>query len=271
LPVPPGACDCHAHVFGPAAQFPYAEGRDYTPPDAPPAAHLAMLDALGLARGVLVQPSVYRIDNRAMWAALEAAPARLRAVAVIGEETGGRELERMHALGTRGVRFNVLSSGGTSLELLERLARRIAPLGWHVQLHVAGPVLAELAPRLGRLPVAVVIDHMGNLRPEAGPAQPGFQALLALLRDGAWVKLSAPYRLSREPAPFAAVIPFARALAEAAPERCLWGTDWPHPNLNDRVMPNDGDLLDALADWAPDAEAQRRILVENPARLYGFP
>jgi predicted TIM-barrel fold metal-dependent hydrolase len=176
----------------------------------------------------------------------------------------------MAARGARGVRFNAVSGNGTPVEQLERLAERIAPLGWHVQLYAHGSALAELEPVLRRLPMPVVVDHMGGVKAaEGGVEHPGFRSLLRLLEGGAWVKLSG-YRSSAG-RPYADVAPMARALLSAAPDRCVWGTDWPHPSLHDPAeVPDDGELLDALGRWAPDERTRRAVLVDNPARLYGF-
>jgi predicted TIM-barrel fold metal-dependent hydrolase len=188
---------------------------------------------------------------------------------VVDEGFGDAALAELDRRGTRGVRFNAVSGNGAPLDQMEALARRIAPLGWHLQVFVRGRELPDLAPRLAALPVPVVVDHMGGVRAEEGVEAPGFQALLRLLGTGrAWVKLSG-YRISARP-PFEDAAPFARALLRAAPERCVWGTDWPHPSLSD-WMPEDGHLLDLLGDWAPGDALRRRVLVENPAELYGFP
>lgn len=272
LAFPPGATDCHAHVFGPADRYDYAPNRGYTPPDVLLEHYQHMLATLGVERAVLVQPSVYGTDNRAHLDALASAGPSFRMVAVVDDDVADGELERMAAAGVRGVRINAVNQGGLSLDILERMAARLNPLAWHIQLFVEVAKIAELEQRLAALPVPVVIDHMGHTTADKGLDHPGFQALLRLLRGGnTWVKLSGAYRLSREPRPpFSDIVPYARALIAAAPERCVWGTDWPHPMVNDRPMPNDGDLADLLADWEP-ADAQRRaILVDNPARLYGF-
>jgi 2-pyrone-4,6-dicarboxylate lactonase len=269
---PPGATDCHAHVFGPAARYPWSPARGYTPPDCLLADYRHMLATIGCERAVLVQPSVYGTDNRAHLDALAEAGPAFRMVAVPAPDAPQAELERMAAAGVRGVRFNLVSRGGGSLDGLESMARRLAPLGWHIQLFAGPETLARIEPALAALPVPVVIDHMGHVTTDLGLDNPGFQALLRLLRGGnAWVKLSGAYRTSCEPrAPYRDVVPYAQALIEAGPERCVWGSDWPHPMHNGRPMPNDGDLADLLADWAPDPAVRRRILVDNPARLYGF-
>ncbi len=269
--VPPFACDTHAHVIGSGDRFPMVAERSYTPPPAPQSAYLAMLDGLGMARGVLVQVSVHGTDNRCMVEALSAHRERLRGVAVVAPDVTNGELEALHEAGVRGVRINVLFGGGVALDALELLAARVAPLGWHVQLLIDARQLTELGPRIANLPVEVVIDHMGHLPVDAGVGHPGFLWLLRLLKAGkAWVKLSGAYRLSKRGAPFHDTRAFAYALVEAAPERCVWGSDWPHVAV-DWPMFNTGSLLDLLPVWVPDEALRNRILVDNPARLYGFP
>jgi len=275
---PAGATDCHAHVFGPAERYPYDGGRSYTPPDASLEAYRHMLDTLGVQRAVLVQPSVYGEDNRAHLDALAEAGPDFRMVAVVGPGVADAELEAMHAAGVRGVRLNVVNRMGIGpdtldLDNLDRLAQRLKALGWHIQVFADPEVLAASEARLARLPIPLVIDHMGHLPGDAGLAHPGGQALLRLVRGGnTWVKLSGAYRVSTFPTPpFADVVPIAQGLIEANPDRMVWGTDWPHPIVNDRPMPNDGDLADLLADWASDENLRQRILVDNPARLYDFP
>ncbi|WP_306131805.1 amidohydrolase family protein [Roseivivax marinus] len=268
---PPGSCDCHAHVFGPAETYPYVHGRTYTPPDAPLAQYRKMLDTLGIDRGVIVQPSVYGTDNRATLDAVRAGGDRYRAVVVVDEEVTEAELERMHAAGARGVRVNLIFRSGIEVSDVRKLADKIAPLDWHMQLLIDVSEFADLRDTLGSLPVDTVIDHIGHMPTSRGVDHPGFRDMLALLRDGrSWVKLSGSYRITSETeTPYEDVAPLARAIVEANPDRVLWATDWPHPYVN-VPMPNDGALLDMLADWVPDEETRQRILVDNPARLYGF-
>lgn len=268
---PSDATDCHCHVFGPFDRYPLSPGRSYTPPEASVAQYLDMLGTIGLFRTVIVQPSIYGTENAVTLDAVDAIGLdRARAVAVVDDGFGAAELEAMAARGARGVRFNAVSGNGTPVEQLERLAERIAPLGWHVQLYTQASAMPELEPVLRRLPTPVVVDHMGGVKAaESGVEHPGFRSLLRLLEGGAWVKLSG-YRSSAGP-PYDDVAPIARALLQAAPDRCVWGTDWPHPSLHDPAeVPDDGALLDALGRWAPDAETRRAVLVDNPARLYGF-
>ena len=264
------ACDCHFHIFGPYDRFPLDPGRHYDPAAATIPAYLRVADALGLQRMVIVQPSVYGTDNAcSLDAAARFGLDRARVVAVVDDGFDDAALRKLHAQGTRGVRFNAVSGNGTPLDQLDALARRIAPLGWHLQLYATGDLLPDLAPRLAALPVEVVVDHMGGVRSADGVDGAGFRALLRLLEGGrAWVKLCG-YRISSAGPPFVDIAPFARALLQAAPERCVWGTDWPHPSLT-AWMPEDGALFDRLGEWAPTAEARQRVLVDNPARLYGF-
>ena len=233
---------------------------------------MALLDTLGLDRGVIVQPSVYGTDNRATLDALRSEPDRLRGVAVVDADVGDDDLQEMHRLGVRGLRFNLMFRGGVGFELAGRLAERIGPMGWHLQFLLDISEFDGFAARLEQLPVDSVIDHMGHMPAEKGVEHPAFKDLLALLREGrTWVKLSGAYRLSgQDHPPFDDVMPMARALIETRPDRLVWGTDWPHPAVT-RPMPNDGPLLDLLAEWAPDPGTRHRILCENPAALYDFP
>ena len=269
--VPAGACDSHAHIFAPARVYPYVAERAYTPAEASLEDYQGMLAALGVERAVLVQPSVYGTDNRAMLEALESGGRRFRGVAVCDEDIAESEIAHLHAAGVRGLRVNLLYSRSATLAALAGLAQRIAPFGWHLQILVDVSKTPDLAEILAPLSVAVVVDHMGHLPAAKGAGDPGFQALLALVRGGrSWVKLSGAYRLSSQRTPpYADVAPLARALIAAAPERMLWASDWPHPAIA-MPMPNDGDLLDLLAEWAPDEATRRKILVDNPAALYGF-
>ena len=273
--MPPGAVDTHAHVIGLPPAYPFVAGRSYTPPEAAPSAYLHMLTTTGMTYGVLVQVSVHGTDNRLMLETLRAHPGRLRGVAVISPGLADGELARLKEAGVAGLRLNVLYGGGVGLEDLEGFGALCRDWGWHLQLLLDARALPELAPRIARLPVPVVVDHMGHFPARLGTGSPGFQALLGLVRDGAWVKLSGAYRLADalkgapKDAPWAETVPLARALLEAAPGRCVWGSDWPHVSHWGAMM-NVGDLLDLLADWVPDETQRRRVLVENPQLLYGF-
>ena len=267
---PPGATDCHFHILGPYARFPLSPGRHYDAPEASIDAYRATAAALGLARQIVVQASMFGADNACTLDAVAAfGREHARAIAVIDAGIAEPALAALAAGGVVGVRCNAVSGNGTPLDQIEALAALIAPFGWHMQLYVDGATLIALAPRLASLPVAVVLDHMGGIRAAAGIADPAFQALLRLLDRGrTWVKLCG-YRSSEGP-PYADLLAPARALIAHAPERCLWGTDWPHPHLEGRAMPDDGVLLDLLYDWAETEACVRRILVDNPAILYGF-
>ncbi len=272
--LPARACDCHAHICGPAAEFHYAPERIYTPPDALLPDYLVMLDALGVERAVLVQPSVYGTDNTVMLGALAEMGARARGVAVVDDDVGDSELTRLNAAGIRGVRLNLVDvtdpSGALPLDRARRLAQRIAPLGWHMELLIHVDDVADLDTRLKDFPVDVVVGHLGYVRPGQDPDIAGFKALLRLLDGGrAWVKLTGPYRISSGGMPYADTDPFARALFAAAPDRLLWGSDWPHVMVKGE-MPNDGDLCDILCHWAGNGETLEKVLVKNPAALYGF-
>lgn len=268
--LPALACDTHAHVIASdPVRYPMSPQRSYTPPPAPEDAYLRMLDATGMARGVLVQISVYGTDNRVMVESLRRHPDRLRGVAVVAPDVSDAELADLHAAGVRGLRLNILFGGGVSLDAMERLGERIAPAGWHLQLLLDARMLPELMPRLTRLPCPVIIDHMGHMPVSSGLAAPGFICLRTLLRDhGFWVKLSGAYRISDDFPVFRDVEPWAQSLIAAAPDRCVWGSDWPHVAL--QKMPDTGRLLNALPSWVPDAAQRQAILVDNPARLYGF-
>ncbi len=268
--MPAGACDCHAHVIGPPARYPFVPERSYTPPDALLEDYKSLHKVLGIERAVIVQPSVHGTDNSVTIDAIAGYGPSCRGIAVVDENISEAELVRLHEGGIRGIRLNVLFGGGVGLQALEPLAERIEPLGWHVQLLSDATVMEELSPRICKLNVPAVVDHMEHMNVSKGLNHPGFQALLALVADGhSWIKLSGNYRISTDRPRYKDAIPFAQVLIEAAPEHMIWGTDWPHPALT-KFMPNDGDLLDALHDYAPDSDLRRAILVENPAKLYGL-
>lgn len=274
LRLPPLACDTHAHICGPASRYPYWSGRVYTPPDCLLGDYRHLLATLGVERAVLVQPSVYAADNRLLLDALRDGGRNFRAVAVVDESIDDAELERMHVLGVRGVRCNIVDivedKGKLPLAMLERLAAKIHRFGWHIELLMHADEFPGMDRAFDGFPVDIVLGHLGYLRTEKGTGDPGFQALLRLMRKGkAWVKLTGPYRISGMPLPYPDTIPFAHALMEAAPHRVLWGTDWPHVMMKG-PMPNDGDLCDVLMRWIPDHAMRQRVLVDNPAVLYGF-
>ena len=267
--VPALACDAHCHVFGPADRFPYAAGRRYTPEDRPKEVLAALHARLGLGRAVIVQASCHGTDNRAMLDALRADPARYRGVAMIDDATPDAELRTMHAAGVRGIRFNFIGAlgGAPDMALFQRAADRARPLGWHMVMQLQGDGVREMADVIRGLNMPVVIDHMGRVDPALGVEGAAFRALLDLLRDERiWVKLSGAERMTA--APFRDALPFARALMRAAPARVLWGTDFPHPNLT--VPVDERELLNLVPDFAPEPGERQRLLVDNPAALYGF-
>jgi len=261
--------DCHFHIFGPFDRFPMSSGRRYTPPESLIPRYLALAETLGLQRMVVVQASIYGTQNAVTLNAIaQFGLHRARGVAVVDESFDESVLKHLHDQGIRGVRFNLVSGNGTPQDQLETLARRVAPLGWHIQVYAEGEMLVDVAPLLARLPVEVVIDHCGGVKATLGVRHPQFQALLRLLDSGrAWVK-TCSYRASSAGAPWTDVAPNVKALVAAAPERCVWGTDWPHAQMD--PQPEAGMLLDQVFEWVPDAALRQKILVENPARLYGF-
>jgi predicted TIM-barrel fold metal-dependent hydrolase len=266
---PPGACDAHCHVFGPAPRFPYAENRRYTPPDAPSEKLAALHRHLGISRAVLVQASAHGSDNGAMLDAIAHDPENRRGVAMVEAGITDAGLKRLHLGGVRAVRYNFVRhlGGAPDYATIETMAKRIAPFGWHLVLHLDAQDLVEHERFLHGLSVPFVIDHMGRVAAGEGLAQPPFRHLLALLRDGlAWVKVSGADRVSTALGDFSDAVPFAAALVAAAPDRVLWGTDWPHPNV--RVMPDDGALVDLVPAFAPGEAARAKLLVGNPTRLY---
>ena len=272
LRLPPGACDAHCHVFGPADRFPYAPGRTYTPPDSPKARLKALHDRLGIERAVLVQASCHGTDNRATLDAIAASGGRYRGVAIVDPAISDAGLAALDRGGIRAARFNFVAHlGGTpDLPAFERMLARIAPLGWHVVLHLDAADILDHAERIKRIRMPFVIDHMCRIKAKGGIDQLPFRMLLELMRNpNACVKISGAERITEAGPPYRDVAPFAAALVAAAPARVLWGTDFPHPNVED--MPDDGDLVDLLAELVPDDALRRRILVDNPARLYGFP
>ena len=275
LTLPPGATDTHAHVCGPVKHYPYFSERIYTPPDALPADYRTMLDTLGVERAVLVQPSVYGTDNSAMLDAMKADPKRLRGVAVVADGISEGELKRMHDAGVRGVRVNIVDvkdrkAGTLPLEALTRLALKVKPFGWHMEFLLHVDEFPELDSMLANFPVDTVYGHLGYMNTDKGLANPGFAALLRLLQGGhAWAKLTGPYRISTQPLPHTDTNAYAHALLKAAAQQVIWGTDWPHVMIKG-AMPNDGDLADMLSAWIADAALRTQVLVDNPARLYGF-
>ena len=273
--LPPLACDSHAHVCGPQSRYAYYSKRTFTPPNSLLSDYQHMLQTLGVERAVLVQPSVYGTDNTAMLDAMKTAGPNFRGVAALEDDISESEIKRMHEAGVRGARLNVVDvkdrkPGTLPLARLKELAQRIKPFGWHMEFLMHVDEFPNLDQMLTDFPVDTVYGHMGYAKTTQGITNAGFQALLRLMKVGkAWAKLTGPYRISSEPLPHADTNVFAHALISAAPEQVVWGSDWPHVHIKS-PMPNDGNLADLLAQWIPDAAARKKILVDNPARLYGF-
>ncbi|MCD0504557.1 amidohydrolase family protein [Bordetella petrii] len=275
---PPGSCDAHAHVFGPYERFALAGERSYTPAPYPAEAFIAHLDQLGMDRGVLVTGSASGTANDVVLDALARYPRRLRGVIVPRSDLSDAELDRYTDAGVRGVRANLyrldgkaVYRNGVGLEVLQALAPRLAARGWHAQIWVHAPDLPDLMPALKALGVPLVIDHMGRMSTQRGVDDPGFRFLCRQLAEGAlWTKISGADRNTAGGPPYQDVDPFAQAILQANSEQVVWGTDWPHINYYEAArMPDDGVLCNLLARWMP-AETRRRVLVDNPARLYGF-
>jgi len=272
LKLPADACDAHVHVFGPQAVFPFAQNRPFTPADAPKEKLFAMHALMGIERCVIVQSTCHGFDNRVVADAIAAKDGAYCGVALLPTAVDDRELARLDALGFCGVRFNFMRhlGKGPRLDDVIALSRRLAGLGWHLQVHFESSLIDEIAPQLQRSAVPVVIDHMARVDASLGLEQPAFRRLLELMRDERiWVKVSGCERLSRRPPPWEDAIPFARRLVAEFGDRTLWGTDWPHPNI--AAVPDDGMLVDLLAEIAPSESHRRALLAENPRRFYHFP
>ena len=267
---PAGSCDCHVHIY--EDRFPLAPTATFKPPHAPVAAYRDVQRALGLQRVVLVQPTGYGSDNTCLLDALAQLGKEAIGAAVVPAEVSDSELQRLHAGGVRGVRYMMLGGSGGLLpwDTLEAMAARIAPLGWHINLQFDGREMPQRKELIDRLPGTVLIDHVGRFVEPVAVHDPAFKALQSVLeRDRRWVKLSAPYETSKSGPPlYDDVSALARALVRSHPQRCLWASNWPHPNRVPR--PADADVLALLSNWAPDAAVRRRILIDNPARAYGF-
>ena len=281
--VPRGACDCHVHVFDPA-RFPYASGRVYTPPEATAGDLMNLQNALHFDRVVIVTPSVYGVDNACTMNAMKTlGPGRARGVAVIDKTISAGQLDDMAAAGIQGVRLNFETAGESNPDNARRAlaatAEQIRDRGWHIQLNAALPLVVALKDEIAALPMPIVIDHFARSNAAAGPDQPGFDVLLALVKSGrAYVKLSAAYRISDQPPHYPDAPPIARAIIDANLDRAVWGSNWPHPGrgkTREDIAPphasDDGAQVNQLPLWAADAAILKKILVDNPARLYGFP
>jgi D-galactarolactone isomerase len=268
LTVPEHACDCHMHIY--EDRFALAPTATFKPPDAPVSEYRKVQRSLGLQRVVVVQPSAYGFDNSCTMEAVASFGADACAVVVVGPDVGDAELKRLTVAGAHGLRYFMLPGGVLTWEQLQPMSKRIAAHGWHVQLQLDGRLLPDYQTVLANLPCDLVIDHNGKFLEPVTVEHPAFQCLLRLLDSGrCWVKLSAPYETSKSGPPgYDDVSALARALVARNPERCVWASNWPHPNRN--PPPSNAAMLDLLLDWAPDAATRRRILVDNPAQLYGF-
>jgi 2-pyrone-4,6-dicarboxylate lactonase len=269
---PPGATDAHCHIFGPGDVYPYAPDRSYTPPDAPLSRFKELQSTLGLERAVLVNASCHGTDNTVILDAIAQSEGKYRGVANVDGTISDAELEQLHEGGIRGIRFNFVQHLGGTPDMAEfhRLVNRIRPLGWHVVLHFDAADLLEFEEMLLGLPVPFIIDHMGRVPTKDGLDQRPFEILLETARmDNCWIKICGAERVSSAGPPFTDAVPFGQAILEVCPDRVLWGTDWPHPNIK-KHMPNDGDLVDLIPLFMPDESLQQAVLVDNPHRLYGF-
>jgi predicted TIM-barrel fold metal-dependent hydrolase len=269
---PPLACDAHCHVFGPGAKFPYDPRAAYHPPDAPFEALQRLHSLLGIERAVIVHASCHGPDMRVTLDAIARSGGRYRGTAIIDSSFSDKDFQRMHDGGIRGVRFNFVKhlGGRPDMGFFQKTIERVRSFGWHLILHLDSSDLVEFRDMFMKIPVPMVIDHMGRVKAADGLEQPAFKTLLGFMRnEDFWVKICGAERVSSMGPPFTDAVPFARALIDAAPERILWGTDWPHPNVG-KHMPNDGDLVDLFPLMASTPELQKKILVDNPARLYAF-
>jgi 2-pyrone-4,6-dicarboxylate lactonase len=269
---PPLACDAHCHIFGPAAKFPYAPDAPYWPPDSPFEGLQKLHSILGIERAVIVHASCHGADMRVTLDGIARSNGRYRGTAIIDERYTDRDFETMHDGGIRGVRFNFVRhlGGRPDMAFFQRTVARVEAMGWHLVLHLDAVDLVEFSNVFRKIRVPMVIDHMGRVKAADGLEQQPFKVLLEWMKqENFWVKVCGAERVSSMGPPFTDAVPFARKLIEAAPDRILWGTDWPHPNVGQH-MPNDGDLMDLFPQMAPTPELQKKILVDNPARLYGF-
>ena len=270
--MPAGACDAHCHVFGPRDVFPYAPTRKYTPPDAPKEKLRELHGILGVQRAVIVQASCHGTDNTAMLDAIASSNGAYRGVCNASNSFTDADFEHLHAGGIRGVRFNFVKhlGGAPDLDNMKKVVARVRELGWHLVIHVDAGDLVEFEQLFASFDIPKIIDHMGRVPTSDGINQKPFRILLRFMeRDDFWVKVCGSERISQAGPPFYDAVPYAMALIDVAPDRILWGTDWPHPNIK-KFMPNDGDLVDLVPLFARDAQLQQKLLVDNPQRLYGF-
>lgn len=271
LKVPPGACDTHIHLFGPAAKYPFAKDSPYTAHDALPETLFALQDTLGLSTAVIVSPGGYGRDTSMLADTLAKYPDRFRGIALLRDDTPSSEIARLTKLGVRGMRMMSHKRGQHVPNYSKEIAARVHEHGWHIQFYPHGTDIIDYADKLLALPNDIVLDHFASIPAAGGVDQPAVKAVLKMLDTGkVWLKLSGPMRCTQENVPYPSVTPMARLFSQHAPERMVWGSDWPHVNLEGREMANDGDLLDLLAEWVPDENVRNRILVQNANKLYGF-
>ena len=271
LKAPPGACDTHIHLFGPAAKYPFAPDSPYTSHDALPETLFQLQDKLGLSTAVIVSPGAYGRNYSMLADVLTKYPRRFRGIALMRDDTPASEYGRLSKLGVRGLRMMSAKRGAHVPSLSPAIAARAHEHGWHVQFYPHGTDIVEYADKLLALKNPIVLDHFASIPAAGGPDQPAAKAVQRMLDSGrVWLKLSGPMRCTDENFPYPSVTPLAQLFVKHAPERMVWGSDWPHVNLDGREMPNDGDLLDLLAEWVPDAAVRNRILAQNANKLYGF-
>jgi len=268
LKAPANACDCHMHIYD--ARFPVAPNATLRPPDALVPDYKLLQKRIGTTRNVVVTPSTYGTDNSATLDGMAKIGPTARGVAVVDTSVTDAELKRLHGLGVRGIRFNLVQAGATTVEMLEPLSRRVNELGWHVQINLRPELLVQIEDVLLRAASPLVFDHLAHIPRDVGVEHPAFKTMRKLIDRGqTWVKLSGAYQDTKVGAPtYADAVPIAQAYVKAAPERMVWGSDWPHPTEKDK--PDDAVLFDLLAQWVPDAPTRNRILVQNPEALYGF-
>jgi predicted TIM-barrel fold metal-dependent hydrolase len=270
LKMPADACDCHHHIYD--SKFPIAPSATLKPGDAKAADYQALQKRIGTTRSVVVQPSTYGTDNSCTLDGMAQLGPASRGVAVVDTSVTDAELKRLHGLGIRGIRFNLVQAGATTVDMLEPLSNRVADLGWHVQIHQTGDGIVKMDDVLQKVASPIVFDHMGRIPKDVGVDHPAYTVISRLIDKGrAWVKISGAYMDTKVgPPTYADSTKLAQAFVKRAPQRMVWGSDWPHPTEKADDKPNDATLVDLLTEWAPDEATPRRILVENPAELYGF-
>jgi 2-pyrone-4,6-dicarboxylate lactonase len=271
LKAPRGACDTHIHLFGPASKYPFAADSPYHAHEASPETFIALQDALGLSTSVIVSPGGYGRDTTMLADTLTKYPERFRGIALLRDDVPESEIARLTKLGVRGMRMMSHRRGQHVPNYAPEIAARVHEHGWHIQFYPHGTDIVDYADKLLALPNPIVLDHFASIPADGGTEQPAVKAVLKMIDTGrVWLKLSGPMRCTSQPPPYPSLTPLARLFASHAPERMVWGSDWPHVNLEGMVMPNDGDLLDLMLDWVPDEATRNRILVQNPGKLYGF-